>query len=142
MTKAVCKNCGKQFTRWRNKEYCSERCRKQAENIRLRTTLPDKEKTEKIPQRNQSSAERLRGAEWSAINEVTQKLAPPGGNAIAWAMYIGSQKGWFGRIGEEWSFGPTSMLRVRQAIEAHFRNEPFEKREGERSWRGDCMAIV
>ena len=34
--KKTCPNCGKQFTPWRKKQFCSERCRKQSENRRLR----------------------------------------------------------------------------------------------------------
>jgi hypothetical protein len=146
----ICKNCGKRFRPWRAKQYCSERCRKQAENRRrLRgdetdsgAGVADDQKLEKISKQDQSLADVVRGYEWSAINEVTHKLAPPGGSAVGWAIYIERQKGWFGRVRDDMSFGPTSLRRARESVDAFLRMEPFEKREGERSWRGNCSGLL
>jgi hypothetical protein len=44
--------------------------------------------------------------------------------------------GWFGRIGREFSFGPTTEVRAKAAVEAALRGEPFEKQDGERSRKG------
>src|SRR6516164_4965933 len=39
----TCPNCGKQFTPWRTQRFCSEQCRKAAENRRLRGSKPPRE---------------------------------------------------------------------------------------------------
>jgi len=52
-------------------------------------------------------------------------------------------RGWFGRVRDErgdWSFGPSTVFRCRDAVDAWLRHEVFDKREGERTWAGDCMA--
>src|SRR5215472_12731184 len=60
MSEKACPNCGKRFTPWRSKQFCSERCRKQAENRRLRgdetasgAMIPDADKSQKKDQQNQ-----------------------------------------------------------------------------------------
>jgi hypothetical protein len=58
----------------------------------------------------------VRQANWIAINEITHKFDYKG-RAIAYAMH-------------------------KSATEAWIKREPFEKREGERSWRGDCMGLL
>lgn len=146
---ATCPNCGKRFQPWRKKEYCSERCRKQAQNRRLgyvQAILPDEPKSKNLDEQNQEVTTTVRRDEpdrlWTAVNEVTHKLSAKGGNAIAWAIYIDREKGWFGRVKDDLSFGPTSLSRAMKAVEAHLRNEPFEKRQGERSWRGNCLEVL
>jgi hypothetical protein len=87
---------------------------------------------------------RLRGDEgavWTACNEVTDKYARKGGDAVGWTMLI-EGRGWFGRVGKEMSFGPTTRTRARASVEAFLKGEPFEKTEDERSWRGDCWGIL
>lgn len=90
--------------------------------------------------RDESPAFRVRNSEWTACNEITDKLTYKG-QAIGWTMNI-EGKGWFGRVGKEMSFGPTSRSRARQAVEAFLRGEPFEKIDIEQSWRGDCWKLV
>jgi hypothetical protein len=151
MVEKTCLQCGKRFTPWRGKTFCSERCRKQAQNRRLRrdetaqaTPIADSQNPEKIDEQNQELAKALRrdeGAFWIACNEVTDKFARKGGDAIGWTMKIEGQ-GWFGRVGKEMSFGPTNRSRARSSVEAFLRGEPFEKHEDEHSWRGDCWRIV
>jgi hypothetical protein len=81
-----------------------------------------------------------RSADWIAINEITDKLQYKG-TAVGWTMLI-EGKGWFGRVGKEMSFGPTSRKRARDAVETYLRGQPFEKHEDERSWRGDCWTLI
>jgi len=80
--------------------------------------------------------------EWVACNEITQKLTRPGlsRDAAGWAMRVG--RDWYGRIGKDFSFGPTSLARARQAVEARLMAQDFEKQDGERSWRGDAWDVV
>lgn len=152
MSKQACLSCGKQFTSWRGKKYCSEACRKRAENWRLRGDksslkgmIPDAENAEKKDERNQKPSEAVRGdeihaANWFACNEVTDRLDLRG-TAIGWTMLI-EGKGWFGRVGKEMSFGPTTRARARRSVEAYLKGEPFEKDEDERSWRGGCWKLI
>jgi hypothetical protein len=65
--------------------------------------------------------------------------------AIGWAILIEVEPGrdaWFGRIGKDFSFGPTTQARAKAAIEARLKGEPFEKLEGERSWSGSCWSLL
>ena len=165
MTKPLtCPECGKRFTPWRKKQYCSESCKRRVQNRRMRhgleaekpalaTTLPDSPKSEKIIEENQGAARavstyegptaKLRESEWLAVNEITDKLNHRG-TAIAWAMHVGG-RGWFGRVRDDrgdWSFHATGRQRARAAAEAWIKHEPFEKFEDEASWRGNCMSIM
>jgi hypothetical protein len=142
--KLNCPQCGKTFMPWRGKTYCSEKCRKRAENLRAGRvrgdegpTLPDDQKVEKNDAQNQVDTRAFRGDgpfEWIACNEVTRKLLRVGSpDAVAWAMYIEpiegyTYGGWYGRVGKEMSFGPTTQLRAKLAVEAFLRGEPFKKR--------------
>jgi hypothetical protein len=86
--------------------------------------------------------------EWVPVNEVTETLVNPTGRVFAWAMRVNGS--WYGRVreglfpnvGEEMSFGPTTLSRARLACEAFLRREPFEKVGRERSWRGNCLALL
>ena len=110
------------------------------------TALPDGPKVEKNNEQNQYVARGVRGYGVAgggvAANEITHKFINSGGTALGYAMYVERQKAWFGRVGKEMSFGPTSLSRSRQAVEAFLGGQVFEKREGERSWRGDCMHLI
>jgi hypothetical protein len=71
----TCPNCGKRFTPWRGKKFCSEACRKRAENRRLRgdetplkAMMPDAQKSENFPQQNQQASETVRGDESPAAS--------------------------------------------------------------------------
>jgi hypothetical protein len=80
--------------------------------------------------------------QWTACNEITQKLIRVGSpEAIGWAMLIEGH-GWFGRIGKVFSFGPTTKTRAQHAVEANLKGEPFDKLEGENSWSGTCWKIL
>lgn len=151
----TCPRCGKKFTPWRGKRFCSEPCRKAVENARLRgdeidlaTMVPDSQNLDFKSQRKQYVARGLRGDErflWTACNEVTQKLTKEGGStAIGWTMMV-SGRGWFGRVRDdrgEWSFGPSTLARSRQAVEAWLLHAPFELEEDERMWAGSAWGIV
>jgi hypothetical protein len=50
--------------------------------------------------------------------------------------------GWFGRIGKDFSFGPTSMSRAQKAVEARLLGQLFDKLEGEKSWSGTCWCLL
>ncbi len=80
----------------------------------------------------------MRGDEklqWTACNDVTHKLIRIGNpDAIAWVMLVKGH-GWFGHIGKEFSFGPSSLPRAKAAVEARLRGRMFDKLEGEKSWR-------
>jgi hypothetical protein len=146
----TCPQCGKLFQSWRKKQFCSERCRKMAENVRLRglkadsgAMIPEAEKTENLDEQNQELARGVRGDEalrWEACNEVTRKLTR-GREAIGWAMLVEGH-GWFGRIGEVFSFGPSTRSRAERAVEARIRGEPFEKADDENTWRGTCWKLL
>ena len=149
----ICQNCNKKFKQWRKKKYCSERCADAARQRRLRAykqdsegPIPDSLKLEKIDEQNQETIEAMSRYEpsrdWVAVNEITQKLVGKNGTAIAWAIYIDRAGGWFGRVGNDMSWGPTSLNRARESVETYLRCEPFEERKGERSWRGNCMGII
>jgi hypothetical protein len=140
--KATCPQCGKRFQPWRAKRYCSEPCRKKAENGRLRAVRGDEATPIAadpnqviLPKQKQELTRPLRGHEefeWTACNEVTRKLTRAGSpNAVGWAMLVDGH-GWFGRVsGErEYSFGASTMARAKSAVEAHLLGEPFDKAEG------------
>ena len=177
---ATCPQCGKRFTPWRAKKFCSERCRKRAENARGgriksddgtvvadsdktakrlqqmqawdtpsrgdgATLVADSPKIETSPQQTQRVTNPFRGDEgfiWTACNEVTRKLTRAGSpDAIGYAMLIDGH-GWFGRIGKDFSFGPTTMSRAMKAVEARLMGQMFDKLEGENSWRGTCWKML
>ena len=149
---STCPQCGKQFTPWRRKKFCSEPCRRRAENARLGYLRGDEathgaasDKIAKRLQRKQALRDFVRGdegLEWTACNEVTRKLTAKGSpDAIGWAMLVEGQ-GWFGRIGKDFSFGPTNPSRVQKAVEARLRGQLFDKLEGEKSWPGTCWSLL
>lgn len=155
----TCPQCGKRFHTMRDeRRFCSEKCRKRAENNRLRgapaTLVAEPEKSSEIVEQNQQPETPLRGeyplsegaraAAWTAINEITRKLTSEG-KAVGWVMYIDRQGAWFGRVWDDrgnFSFGPATLDRAQRAVEAWVKHEPLDKREGERSWMGDCLALV
>jgi hypothetical protein len=115
--------------------------------------VADSPKSEKITKQKQYIGDQVRGdegpafkvrqSEWLAINEITDKLTYQGA-AIAWTMQI-RNKGWFGRVRDDrgqWSFGPSSRHRARNAAEAWIKHEPFEKLAGERTFSTDCMHLL
>jgi endogenous inhibitor of DNA gyrase (YacG/DUF329 family) len=150
--KTKCPNCAKMFVPWRGKQFCSERCRKTVQNRRLRqsgTGVAGSQETQEISEQNQGLTEAMRRdgpafvvrhAEWIAVNEITQKFLykEP---AIGWAMNI-EGRGWFGRVGKDMSFGPTTLHRARLSVEQFIKGEPFAKNKPEQSWRGDCWDLV
>lgn len=150
MTTINCPECGKPFTPWRAKKYCSEKCAARVRKRAERAMTPDRQETQKIPEQNQASNEGMsrdespsfivRHSDWIAVNDCTDKFQYKGG-AIGWTMNIDGF-GWFGRVGKEMSFGPTNRRRARQAVEAFLTGEDFPKLENERSWRGDCWRLV
>jgi hypothetical protein len=156
--KTTCPKCGKSFLPWREKKFCSERCRKQAQNRRLgyvrrdgATPIADCQKSQNLDVQNQGVAKAFRRDEplprdldWVACNEVTHKHAKPGGDAVGWAMLV-EGRGWFGRVRDErgdWSFGPSILSRCQRAVEAWLRHEPFDKVGDEKTWRGDCWRLL
>jgi hypothetical protein len=132
--------------------------------------IPDAQNPEKIPQQNQQASEALSGdgspafivrnSNWIACNEIPHKLDHRG-NAIGFVMRIEQtidimpadpklseqvvRSAWFGRVRDErgdWSFGPATLGRAQQAVEAYLRHEDFTKNETEKSWRGDAWDLV
>ena len=123
---------------WRAKKFCSERCAATARKRAQRgpchgmkqppaTMVADGESD--APQsldfvsRKKSMSRDETPLEWRECNEVTwmlipEQLHPPkeASNATAWAMKAGD--GWYGRIGKDFSFGPASLARAKQAVEA------------------------
>jgi hypothetical protein len=109
---ATCPICGKRFTPWRGKKFCSEAHRKQAENRRLRGDetpikgmIPDAQnqpsqtidivEEKKAVRGDESPAAIVGRAKWVACNEITQRLARDGrastddhSHALGWAMRI------------------------------------------------------
>jgi hypothetical protein len=152
MKQSTCPNCGKRFQQWRQKRFCSERCRKGAQNVRLgyvrrdaAPTLADSPNPENIIQQNQRSANPFRRDErfeWTACNEITHKLTKAGSpDAVAWVFEI-RDRGWFMRIKPDLCFGPATRIRAQKAAEATIMGIPFDKLEGEKSWRGTCAALL
>jgi hypothetical protein len=135
----TCQQCGKVFrTKWVTKRFCSDKCRYNAQNIRLGKVDPHEERT-KIPKLERPFI-------WIACNEITYKLCYVGTDtAIGWVMDV-EDKGWFGRVRNEergeFSFGPSSRKRCQKAAEAWLNHEPFEKQQGEKTWSGDAWDIV
>src|SRR4029077_7293738 len=152
MKQKTCPQCGKLFQAWRQKAYCNEKCRKSAQNARLgyvrrdgAIEVADSLKSENLIETNQKRARTFRRDEpfiWTACNEITRKCTSPGSSdAIAWTMLV-EGRGWFGRIGKTFSFGPTSARRAEQAVEAKLQGQMFDKHEGEKSWAGDCWKLL
>jgi hypothetical protein len=159
----TCPSCGKPFAPWRSKAFCSEPCRKRAENGRLRGSqsaagiIPSKADPfplTAIPTPVATTASEVSepNSVWVASNEVTRRLARSGRDSTpdhsqseGWAIKVemspGREAG-FGRIGKDFSFGPSSESRVKAAVEARLYGEPFEKHEGERSWSGTCWGLL
>lgn len=153
----TCRVCGTKFLPWRKKEFCSERCRKRAENRRLRgaeADIADTQNSEKNLEQNQGSPDPQRGdetpaykvahANWIFSNEITGKLDYQG-RPLGWVMYAHRPGCWFGRVRDErgqWSFRAESRDRAEKAVEAWIRYEPIDARDGERIWAGDCSALI
>jgi hypothetical protein len=153
----VCSVCGNQFLPWRKKEFCSERCRKRAQNRRLRAEgadMPESPNSEKNHEQNQgvedgvrrdeSPAFKVAHANWIFSNDVTGKLDYQG-KPLGWVMYADRPGCWFGRVRDDrgqWSFRAANRERAERAVEAWIRYEPIERREGERMWAGDCLGLI
>lgn len=165
---ANCASCGKRFSIYRaGQAYCSPPCKRRAQNTRARGPVSTPRRAAGIISPRSASdvlnarpelscglaisnpqtmaADEL-SSFWTACNEVTHKLAHGKSDAVAFVMLVDNKgsadDGWYGRVGREFSFGPTSQQRAKLAVEAHLAGEPFHKIEGERSWRGDCDRIV
>lgn len=150
MTKSrrlICPQCNASFAPWRAKRYCSERCRVKARDRRLRKVLRD----EAIPLATTSNPEkkaqgslsvprtilRYEPLRWIAVNAVTWKALQKGNSEpVAWAIKASAYgwqeaKGWYGRIGKAFAFGPTTESRAKAAVEAALQGKAFKAREGE-----------
>jgi hypothetical protein len=83
---------------------------------------------------------------WTACNEVTRKLTfGASDKAVGWVMLAEIGPGrevWFGRIGSDFSFGPTTQARAKAAVEAKLSGQSFERHEGEKSWSGTCWKLL
>jgi hypothetical protein len=165
MTKpSTCPNCGKKFTPWRAQAYCSVPCRKRAENVRAGRVKDGRvvrirEDDGAFPQKsdsltgntpeNKATPRALREdgpLEWTACNQVTRALRRIGSpTVIGWTMLCEISPGreeWFGRIGDDFSFGPTTQARAKASVEARLKGEPFDKVDDERSWSGSCWRLL
>jgi hypothetical protein len=155
-TLSTCPQCGKRFKPWRAKQFCSEPCKRRAQNERAKakkgpaaTWVADDPNPEKLRQENQASPRTFSTygpTAWTACNEATLKLTREGSsNAVGWAILCEVTPGrdaWFGRIGDDFSFGPTTKPRAKAAVEARLLGGPFEKVDGERSWSGTCWKML
>ena len=155
---STCPCCGKRFTPWRAKQFCSEPCKRKAQNARAKakndpeaTQVADGPNPEKKPSENRATPRALSTygpLEWIACNEATLKCIREGSAAaVGWAMLVEvtqNRDAWFGRIGEEFSFGPTTRPRAKAAVEARLSGRPFEKHEdsAERMWSGTCWRLL
>jgi hypothetical protein len=166
--KATCPSCGRQFTPWRGKKYCSERCASAARKRRERgqdearvrppkqalsrveaPTIPDTPKTAKndteIVEEFLPTSRGEQPLVWQAVNEVADKLMRAGSaTAVGWTMLI-EGKGWHGRVRDErgeFSSSASTRNRARAAVEAWLRHEPIELQGDERAWRGTCDRLV
>jgi hypothetical protein len=130
----VCPQCGMAFTPWRSKRFCSERCRKSAENARLgyvrgneASLVADALKTQNKTKQYQLLTRLGRGGEtfvWIACNAITSKLIRPGSDsALGWVLK--DRQGWFGKIGGEFSFGPSTRRRAQKAVLARLEGQPL-----------------
>lgn len=157
----TCPNCGKQFSPWRSKKFCSERCRKQEQNRRLEYVRRDEnsgqahghhegQNPQFSLQQNQQVMDGVRryGAyRWVACNEITRKCVEEDHDkALGYAIHVngigGVEKpGWYGVIKDErgdYRFGPTSKARAELAVERRLQHAPMEDiREDERQWIGE-----
>ena len=72
-----CPNCGKLFTRWRGKTFCSEKCRKRAENKRLRGLVDATAAVPAAPLKGFARKDALRGLrrDQTALCEPLTELA-------------------------------------------------------------------
>ena len=133
-SQGVCPQCGGAFTPWRSKRFCSERCRKNAENARLgyvrgdeASLVADALKTQNKTQQYQPLARLARGEEtfvWIACNAVTHKLIRPGSDsALGWVLKDGQR--WFGKISGGFSFGPSTRRRAQKAVLARLEGQPL-----------------
>jgi hypothetical protein len=52
------------------------------------------------------------------------------------------REAWFGRIGSDFSFGPTTQARAKAAVEAKLFGQSFERHEGEKSRSGTCWKLL
>jgi hypothetical protein len=143
----ACPQCRASFAAWRAKRYCSEACRKRAQNLRLgyvrrseAMPLPATLNPARKVQQKQASPRTFRRYEplrWIDVNAVTRKAVQEGSpEAVAWTIKAGAYgwreaEGWYGRIGKTFSFGPTTEARAKAAVEAALRGRPFSPRKGE-----------
>jgi hypothetical protein len=130
-------DCTNRFTPWRAKIYCTESCKRKAQNERIRTHIRGRSrgrndlpathiattpKPEKLVQRNQTPAEGLstygpapESLDWIACNEVTLKCVREGSTApLGWAILVETNPGreaWFGRISVRGANGSDSSGR-------------------------------
>jgi hypothetical protein len=68
-------------------------------------------------------SEPTKGAPKGIPNPCTQRVTKskdPRASAVGWLMQV-EGRGWFGRVGKDFSFGPTSIQRARSAVEDHLR---------------------
>ena len=167
MSKPICPICKTAFNplKGRAKRFCSERCRKIAENRRRgdrATQVANPVFSAKISQQNQEPIEVFRGEVpsfeitenepifsrlmWVCHNEITYSIRERiNSTALGWIMYIPRQRAWFGRVRDKrghYSFGPTIHSRARKAVEAWLRYEPIKLINGEKEWSGDCWHLL
>jgi hypothetical protein len=155
---ANCIQCVKRFTPWRAKQFCSESCKRKAQNARAKakndpeaTWVADDPNPENKPPENRATPKALSTygpLEWIACNEATLKCIREGSAAaVGWAMLVevtANRDAWFGRIGEDFAFGPTTRPRAKAAVEARLSGRPFDKHEdsNERMWAGTCWRLL
>jgi hypothetical protein len=100
------------------------------------------------------AAPRLKGEtlKWEAYNEVTHKVSIAGKNANANALGFTMKTegcvhpgddGWWGVVGKEFSFGPSTLDRAKAATEAFLRRDPLlPPRDHERYRQGTVWKLI
>jgi hypothetical protein len=143
-TKLTCPSCGTQFTKWREKRFCSEPCRKKASNARYKASSIHTEKEpkrryegrvvalrqnqlEKLPENQgfQKAKRRYEAPLFQRIDKWTWKATIRGGEeTVAWLMDVDGY-GWFAKRkvqGSEWTYGPTTLEEAKEAVKDFLRS--------------------
>jgi hypothetical protein len=80
--------------------------------------------------------------EWQARGEHAWKLVStsvPG--ALGWVIYREGH-GWFGRLGNNFLFGPASLARAKAAVDARLRAKDFARLANERLWPVEALDFL
>jgi len=142
-SKKVCPSCGTSFTHWRKKTYCSDPCKRKAQNARAYdrakgtekeaesnhqgTTLALRKITPRKAPENMGSKSRFSTYEtpvFRKLDKWTWKATIRGGEeTVAWLMEVEGY-GWFAKRkgeGSEWTYGPATLEEAKEAVKDFLR---------------------